>query len=56
MDDAQDPDYTLHAGSSFSALKQTTSKEVEDLITAASNKYCLLDPIPTSLVKNYVSL
>ena len=29
---------------------------MEDLITASPNNYCLLDPVPTSLVKNCASL
>ena len=52
IDGAPDPDYTLHSGSSFNAFKHIITKEVEDLITASSNNYFLLDPVPTSLVKN----
>ena len=31
------PDYTFHFGSSFNAIKHITTKEVEDLVTAAPN-------------------
>ena len=37
-------------------LSNTTTKEVKDLIITAPNNYCLLDPVPTSLVKNCASL
>ena len=30
----------------------STTKEFQDIIAAAPNKHCLLDPVPTSLVKN----
>ena len=40
----------------YSVLSTTTTKEVEDLITAAPNKHSLLDPVSTSLVKNCASL
>ena len=33
-------------------LQPTTSKQLEDLIAAAPNKHSLLDPAPTSLIKN----
>ena len=56
IDGATHPDYTMHVGSSCSAFKQTTTKEAEDLITAAPNKHSILDPVPTSLVKNCASL
>ena len=56
IDGAPDPDYTLHSGSSFNAFQHITIKEVEDLIMAAPNNYCLRDPVPTSLVKNCASL
>ena len=56
IDDVPDPDYILHSGSSINAFKHITTKEVEDLITASPNNCCLLDPVPTSLVKNCASL
>ena len=43
-------------GSSFNAFKHIAIKKVEDLIIASPNNYCLLDPVPISLIKNCASL
>ena len=58
IDGASYPDYTLHSVRSFThnVFKQMTTKEVEDQIKAAPNKYCLLVTVMISLVKNCATL
>ena len=50
-DGAPDTEYASNPGASFSMFQPTTAKQLEDLIAAAPNKHCLLDPAPTSLIK-----
>ena len=45
------PGLSSYSGNTFHAFQVTITKEVEDLIATALNKHCLLDPVPTSLVK-----
>ena len=53
---APDPDYVLSDGGSFNSCTHTTVEESERLIGAASKKYCLLDPVPTALIKKCATL
>ena len=55
-DGASDTEYANNPGASFSMFQPITATQLEDLIAAASNKHCLLDPAPTSLIKNCASL
>ena len=51
-----EPDYALSDGGSFNPFTPTTVEETEHLIAAAPNKHCLLDPVPTALIKNCATL
>ena len=50
-DRAPDTEYASNPGASFGMFQPTTAKQLEDLIAAAPNKHCLLEPAPTSLIK-----
>ena len=49
-------EYASKPCSSCSMSQPTTANQLEDLIAAASNVHCLLDPVPSSLIKNGASL
>ena len=51
-----DPYYVPSDGSSFNSFIHTTVEEAERLIAAAPNKHCLLDSVPTALIKNCATL
>ena len=41
----------LSDGGSFNSFTPTTVEETERLIASAPNKHCLLEPVPTALIK-----
>ena len=41
---------------SFNSFTPTTVEKTEHLIVAVPNKHCLLDPVPTALIKNCATL
>ena len=53
---AQTTKSSLNVHSKFTSFNQVSEKEVHDIITSSSTKTCDLDPIPTSLLKQYLDI
>ena len=53
---AQPPIFTDYVGPTMETLLPITTEQFTKMIAAAPNKHCVLDPAPTSLVKNCSSL
>ena len=50
------PIFTYYVGPTMETFEPTTQEQLTKMIAAAPNKHCVLDPAPTSLVKNCSSL
>ena len=53
---APDPDYVPSDDGNFNAFAPTTVEKTKHLTAVALNKHCLLNPIPTALIKNCATL
>ena len=53
---APPPIFTDYVGPTMKTFRPTTTEQLTKMIADAPNEHCLLDPAPTSLVKNCSSL
>ena len=53
---AQPPIFTDYVGPTMDTFLPITTEQFTKMIAEAPNKHCVLDPVPTSLVKNCSSL
>ena len=53
---ASPPSFGAYEGNRFSEFHPVSEKDIRDLIVQSSTKSCVLDPLPTQIVKEHIDI
>ena len=53
---ASAPAFSAYEGKRFSDFQPVSEKDIRDLIVQSSTKTCVLDPLPTEIVKEHIDI
>ena len=53
---ASAPSFSAYEGKRFSDFQPVSEKDIRDLIVQSSTKTCVLDPLPTEIVKEHIDI